>query len=82
MKKKKTNKNKTKENVALYNKVEKKRKELGLTFAAMAKKIKVPISTLTSAFYSLKAGNNITTGTMRMIDEALGVSIFFEKKYT
>ena len=45
----------------------------------MAIKTKVPISTLTSAFYSLKAGKNITTGTMRMIDEALGVSFFFKK---
>lgn len=68
-----------KENMNLYNEIEKKRKELNLTFSEMAKKIKVPISTLTSAFYSLKAGNNITTGTMRMIDEALGVSIFFKK---
>lgn len=67
------------ENVDLYNEIEKKRKELNLTFSEMAKKTKVPISTLTSAFYSLKAGNDITTGTMRMIDEALGVSIFFKK---
>lgn len=68
-----------KENIDLYNEIEKKRKELNLTFSEMSEKIKVPISTLTSAFYSLKAGNNITTGTMRMIDEALGVSIFFKK---
>lgn len=68
-----------KENMNLYNKIEKKRKELNLTFSEMAKKMEVPISTLTSAFYSLKAGNNITTGTMHMIDEALGVSIFFKK---
>lgn len=76
--KKKINKVENK-NIELYNKIEEKRKELALTFNEMAKKIEVPVSTLTSAFYSLKAGNNITTGTMRMIDEALGVSIFFEK---
>lgn len=78
--KRKKNFNKVKnKNIELYNKIEEKRKELALTFNEMAKKIEVPVSTLTSAFYSLKAGNNITTGTMRMIDEALGVSIFFEK---
>lgn len=79
MKRKQLNKNITKENIELYNKIEKKRKELKLTFREMAIKTKVPISTLTSAFYSLKAGKNITTGTMRMIDEALGVSFFFKK---
>lgn len=79
MLKKENRKRIIKENMNLYNKIEKKRKELNLTFSEMARKIKVPISTLTSAFYSLKAGNNITTGTMRMIDEALGVSIFFKK---
>lgn len=79
MKRKQLNKNIIKENIELYNKIEKKRKELKLTFTEMAIKTKVPISTLTSAFYSLKAGKNITTGTMRMIDEALGVSFFFKK---
>ncbi len=79
MKRKQLNKNTIKENIELYNKIEKKRKELKLTFTEMAIKTKVPISTLTSAFYSLKAGKNITTGTMRMIDEALGVSFFFKK---
>ena len=79
MKRKQLNKNIKKENIELYNKIEKKRKELKLTFTEMAIKTKVPISTLTSAFYSLKAGKNITTGTMRMIDEALGVSFFFKK---
>ncbi|EHO79746.1 helix-turn-helix domain-containing protein [Fusobacterium ulcerans] len=79
MKRKQSNRNIAKENTELYNKIEKKRKELNLTFTEMALKTKVPISTLTSAFYSLKAGKNITTGTMRMIDEALGVSFFFKK---
>jgi len=79
MKRKQLNKNIIKENTELYNKIEKKRKELKLTFTEMAIKTEVPISTLTSAFYSLKAGKNITTGTMRMIDEALGVSFFFKK---
>ncbi|MGN0944110.1 hypothetical protein [Fusobacterium varium] len=68
-----------KENIRLYNEIEKKRKELKLTFSEMAKRKKVPISTLTSAFYALKAGKGITTGTMQMIEGALGVSIFFKK---
>jgi hypothetical protein len=79
MKRKKQNNKVKNKNTELYIKIEEKRKELGLTFAVMAIKTKVPISTLTSAFYSLKAGKNITTGTMRMIDEALGVSFFFKK---
>lgn len=79
MKRKKQNNKVKNKNTELYIKIEEKRKELGLTFAVMAEKIKVPVSTLTSSFYSLKSGNDITTGTMRMIDEALGIPFFFGK---
>lgn len=78
MNKKQLTNNPTNENIELYNKIEKKRKELKLTFAEMAKQIEVPISTLTSAIYSLKAGNNVTIGTIRKIENSLGVSFFFE----
>lgn len=78
MKKRQSTNNLSNENIELYIKIEKKRKELRLTFAEMAEQIKVPISTLTSAIYSLKAGNNVTIGTIRMIEKSLGASFFFE----
>ncbi|MFR8990573.1 MAG: hypothetical protein ACLVH9_05335 [Fusobacterium sp.] len=66
-----------KQNLELYKKFIKKKKELGLTFELMQEKTKIPQSTISSAVYRLKEGKSVTTKTLNMLNEVLGETIFF-----
>lgn len=66
------------ENIRVYNKIMKIKKNKKLTFKELSKKADVPLSTFTSAVYYLKKGHSITLKSVRMIEKAFGMSIFFK----